>query len=418
MTAPTRDPYVLCSMPDMFNGDVGDLRDLAEGWELGKPNSWNSAYQSMVEIIFRQLLAERPAGVLVTGDLFEAHWGQDADATHVFGPCGTDDEKTAAMRRAYRFYSGFYRRLFANRELTLYPCVGDHELLDNPWDQGTWHYDMLNVAKAEFSRAFTRWSDGSWRFGRRPKGTYAEGTSYAVRLPKDHDFNCLLVTGDVFRRMDDGSIRGDIGPTQLEFMRTEIEAARAENPQCWVIVQEHVPVIRPVRSYHSSNIGYNGGTGSAFWQLCKELGVDLLLNGEVHDMTTRTEPADSTPVQICHGAIPVWGNANYLRMEITDDRLEARLKLFHGEYPLESPQLWQTSAKRPPAQPKYVAETYDSPWWSTPADLTYYTSPQNKQAFSNAGGGDAGTITLDRSSGCTVVSNRAGRLADYLPESK
>jgi hypothetical protein len=410
------DPYVLLSMPDMFNGDVGDLRDLPDGWELGKPNSWNSAYQNMVEIIFTQLVAERPVGVLVTGDLFEAHWGQDVDATGVFGPSGNADEKTAAMRRAYRFYSGFYRRLFANRELMLYPCVGDHELLDNPWHPGTWHYDMLNVAKAEFSRAFTRRSDGSWRFGRRPKGTYAEGTSYAVRLPSEEDWNTLLVTGDVFRKIGDGSIKPDMGPTQLDFMRAEIADARAERPGCWVIVQEHVPVIAPVRAFHSSNIRYDGGTHSAFWALLKELNVDLLLCGEVHDMTTRTYPADTVPVQICHGAIPCWGNANYLRMAISDGRIDAQLKLFHGAYPAEKPLLWQTSSKRPPAQPNFVREPYDSPWWSTPTEITYMKSPSNKQAFVNRGGGDAGSMTLDRSSGETTIAARSERLAEYQPE--
>jgi hypothetical protein len=411
------DPFVLLSIPDLFNGDVGDLRDLPDGWELGQPNSWNTAYEHMVETIFVQLVAERPVGVLVTGDLFEAHWGQDADGTQVFGPCRNAEEKTAAMRRAYRFYSAFYRRLFENRELALYPCVGDHELLDNPWRLGTWHYDMLNVAKAEFARAFTQRPDGSWRFRRRPRDTYAEGTSYAARLPSEDDWNILLVTCDVFRKVGNGSIQPDIGPTQLDFIRAEITAARSENPTCWVIVQEHVPVIAPVRAFHSSDIRYRRGIHSAFWTLLKEMKVDLLLCGEVHDMTTRTEPADTIPVQVCHGAIPCWGNANYLRMEISDDRLDAQLKLFHGAYPAEAPLLWQTSKKRPPAEPDYVPEPYDSSWWTTPIDITYIKSPSNKQAFVNHGGGDAGSMTLDRSSGETTIVSRSSRLADYQPHS-
>ena len=100
-------------------------------------------------------------------------------------------------------------------------------------------------------------------------------------------------------------------------------------------------------------------------------------------------------------------------MEISDDRIDAQLKLFHGAYPAEAPLLWQTSNKRPPARPDYVAEPYDSSWWTTPTDITYAMSPSNKQAFVNHGGGDAGTMTLERSSGHTTIVSRSNRLAEY-----
>ena len=405
----------MLSIPDLLNGDVGDLRDYG-GWSPGKPNSWNDDYASMVDIIFDQLAAEGPEGVLVMGDLFEAHWGLDSSKTGIFGPIQTSSQKRAAMHRAYRFYAGKWKSFFSSRGLTPYPGVGDHDILDNNWPIGSWKWRHMDDSKAEFARAFTRNPDGSYKFARRPKGTASEGTCYAVRLPSEADWNTLVITTDVWRKLKEanGAIKPDIGSAQLRWIKSEIAAARSAKPLCWVIVQAHTPVISPVRFFHSSNISYRRGKQSALWALLKDLEADLLLHGEVHDMTTRTSPLNSIPVQVVHGAIPCWGNTNYLRMAITDSRIDLNLKLFHGRYPEDKPRLWQTSPKRPPAHPDYDFEPPASAWWTTPSNITY-GQRDGKTTFANSGGGDAGAMLLDKASGQTVMSGRTGRLAEWNP---
>lgn len=408
-------PFVLLSHPDLFNCDVGDLTGYSNSnktWsEDLHGNSWNDNYANMVQVLFDTFAAEQPRGVCVMGDLVEGHWGAKDS---MFGNVLNDADRLNAMRQAARFYYGKWKEPFDERRLSYFPGIGDHELGDNPWKLGSWKWRYLNDFKKEFARALTYRVDGTRKYIRHPpNGTYAADTAYAKRLPSENDWNTLLITCDVFRKVGDANnnVHADIGWSQLDWIGREIDAARKAKPGCWVIVQAHTPVIMPVRFFHSSNLPYYGGTKSPFWSLLKQKKVDLLLHGEMHDMTVRTSPVGTIPLQVTHGAIPAWGNANYLRMAISDTRIHLQLKLFHTQFPGTIDRLWQTSATAP-ALPNFTMEPLDSTWWTTPTSLGYTGSGASCDCI-NAGGGDAGSTSIDKSSGRAVIGRRTGRFLEW-----
>ena len=63
----------------------------------------------------------------------------------------------------------------------------------------------------------------------------------------------------------------------------------------------------------------DGGDDSEFWRLLDRHDVDLYLAGEMHDMTTLTQDG---VVQVVHGALATWGEANYLVGRVFADRIE------------------------------------------------------------------------------------------------
>src|SRR5690606_20032948 len=95
----------LASMPDAWNADLGDLRQLAT-WRPGFGNSTNVAYRRGMARILDDVAAKDPAAVLVAGDLVEGHWGADVQGTRFFGKTRTLPQRRAAIRRAGAFYYG------------------------------------------------------------------------------------------------------------------------------------------------------------------------------------------------------------------------------------------------------------------------------------------------------------------------
>ncbi len=70
-----------------------------------------------------------------------------------------------------------------------------------------------------------------------------------------------------------------------------------------VIVQGHTPVLTPVNNRVSSSLTLDGGENSAFWRLLQRHGADAYLAGEVHDITVTQDRADPALLQIAHGGI-------------------------------------------------------------------------------------------------------------------
>ena len=149
-----------------------------------------------------------------------------------------------------------------------------------------------------------------------------------------------------------------------------------------VIVQGHVSVIGPVDHQHSSNLLYEGGRNSMFWQSLKEHGVDVYLAGEAHDMTVHT---DGTLVQVTHGGYVPRGISNYLVIKVYENRIDLKLKKFSGGTLNENRRLWQVEQRRPP--------------WSQ----VIHPGPRS-----------VGTMTIDKRGGTTVFRNRTGEFAANL----
>jgi hypothetical protein len=374
---PTVEPSAtLVSVPDFVNVDVGDVSGIQGdgylGWDPGDPNSVNDHYRDTLRVILDHVAAENPNAVLVAGDEVNGHWGNaDTDHTGIFGPNNTYEQKLQAIRNAGQFYYPKWEDRFARRGLKVYPAVGDHEIGDNPWPSGTFENRAFGTYKGTWAHSFT--ADGT-KYAMRPKGTPYEGTAYAVKLSPE----TLLITVDTFAKHD-GAVHTHITSDQLDWVRSTIEQARASGVRN-VIVQGHVSVLGPVNNQNSSNLMYEGGRSSEFWQMLKQQKVDLYLAGEAHDMTVLT---DGTLVQVTHGGYVARGIANYLVIKVYRERIDLELKKFSGRTLDDERQLWQIDSRRPP-----------------------------RSQVIDPGPRSVGTMTIDKSTGETVLGDRIGRFVE------
>ena len=356
----------LVSMPDGWNADIGDLRQLAT-WRAGLGNSTSPQMRKSVATVLDAAAAEQPEAVLVAGDLVEGHWGADVDGTRLFGKVRTLEQRQAALRRAGAFYYGEWAERFALRGLTVYPAIGDHEVGDDPWRGSNAAYGagndfkrrMFPVFKQTWANVFTRTATGH-RYSERPVGTPHEATAYAVEPCP----GVLVVTVDVFRR-GGGDVHAQLGADQMAWLDRVLSESTAETK----IVQGHTPVLGPVNREYSSGLMYDGGKQSAFWQTLAEHDVDLYLCGEVHTVTVlhgRKHRVDVPTValgagvtQISHGGLIHRGRVNYLTIDLGGGGIDMEVHRFTAtvDDSRGAPTLWATTDKRPFSDVVYRAGT-------------------------------------------------------------
>lgn len=338
--------YTFVAAPDFLNQDVGDLRTLPT-WRRGDPNSWTPQLQQGIRRFLDDVAAHDPDSVLVPGDLVEGHWGRDVQHTGLFGPVRTLEQRRQAIRRAANFYYSTYKQRFDVRGLTLHAALGDHDIGDNDWDDSNRNTRIkrgqVGVFKEMFGRWFTHTPSGRPRYPDRPVGTVWEDTAYAVHLAPD----VLLVSLDEFNRRN-GDVHMEVVGGQLAWLRGTLRQARADGVQ-WVIVQGHNPILMPVREKSTSGGHVEGGRRSALWQTMARFGVDVYINGEVHDTTMRQ--ADGV-TQISAGGLLYTGNASYLVAQVYDDRIEFDARRIAGTRG-EGGELWQTTGPRTRARPRF-----------------------------------------------------------------
>jgi len=329
--------YRFLSSPDFMNADLADLSRL-RNWRRSMPNSWNSSYAATIDTILDTFESEAPQDVLVAGDLVNGHWG-GRDRTGIFGPTHTQQQRVSATKRAANFYFSRWRRLFDARDLPVYAAVGDHDLGDNPWrgghdpEQARFKRQHQGVFKSSFYRNVVKPSHVSDR----PAGP-AHDTAYATYLSPE----VLLVTVNVFQRTRDNVIP-ELDRAQLAWLDRTLAAAERRGTD-WIVVQGHVPVLKPVRTHGSSAIYYRGGAKSPFWRTMAKHHVDLYLHGEVHEVSVRR--ADGI-TQVSHGGtvgMPSpqgYGATNYVLGEVFGDTMWLRDNLFTPTMVDYSRQLWQ-----------------------------------------------------------------------------
>jgi hypothetical protein len=350
------------SAPDFFNGDVGDLRVLPS--YDGGPNSINDSWVAAIDACLSEVAAHQPDAVFVAGDLVEGHWNIDDTHRELFGKVNQRRDRRSlaacerAIHRAGDLYYGYYQDMFASRGLALYPALGDHEILDDRqapdlddrWspsgtqvggkDQGRRdnRYYLVPAAKNAWGRHFTQTRGGRPRFADRPVGPEFGRTAYAVDIGP----MLTLITVDVFDHHRDGVRLGVFG-AQLTWLRRTIRAAKRAGRV--VIVQGHIPIVRPVRYLASGLLHVPTGTDSAFYAALEDEGADFYFCGEVHDTTVQQRSSRSV-VQVSHGCVFRYA-FNYLVGTVYSDGTTA---IDYYEIPIESASaeegLWQTDSSK------------------------------------------------------------------------
>jgi 3',5'-cyclic AMP phosphodiesterase CpdA len=348
--------FTFVSMPDFMNGDIADLRGLST-WDGGM-NSVNQSWLDAIDKCLGAVKAHEPDAVFVAGDLVEGRWNVDSDQRELFGPVsqGIDPESiaqcSAAIDIAGDLHYSTYAGMFSSRGLTLYPAVGDHEILDDRpgplnerWSpSGLTHggkadnrYYLVDHCKEVWARHFTR-PGGVSRFARRPVGFAAEWTSYSVSFA-----NALtLITVDMFARQRAGVRLGVFGG-QLQWLKNEIADAKRKGH--FVVVQGHIPVMTPYRWLASGRLQVPEGRDSRFYRVLDHQGADLFLCGEVHDSTVIQRGKDA-PVQISHGCVFRYAFSYLVGRLFEDGKLV--LDLYEMTIPTASIEknIWASDAKK------------------------------------------------------------------------
>lgn len=300
------------SMPDFLNADVADLSVLPS-WDGGR-NSVNGWWERALDDCLSAVASHAPDAIFVAGDQVEGRWTVDTHDRQLFGPVpqGIDEESLRlcrhAITRAGGVYYGYYRELFSSRGLALYPALGDHEILDDRggplnerWPPGGMHggrpdnrYHLVDHSKDVWADHFTRDPGGRPIHRHRPRGTAAEFTAYRRSFADV----LTLITVDLFDRTPTG-VRLGVFDDQLAWVASEIRKAKRRGHV--VIVQGHIPVLRPYRVFASGNLHVKRAERSPFWRTLRRTGADFYFCGEVHDSTVVTRGARG-PVQISHGS--------------------------------------------------------------------------------------------------------------------
>jgi len=324
----------LLSSPDFLNADVADLQRGPGYWSPKRSeNGSNKSYERVLDRILADWKAHDPAAVLVAGDLVDGHWGRDEGRTGNFGPVSNHTEMRAALRRAAATYYPAWLRRFSRHGLDVYPSTGDHEYGDNEWSSEKRF--LAPYFADQFARYFTTRESGKPRFADHPTGPHAR-TAYAWRPSPD----VQVVSIDVFDiTRHEAHVRVD--RAQLGWLRRTLAKARRDGVT-WTVVQGHTPILGPTRYQHSSRLRYEGGSESALWKVFKKYGVDVYLNGEVHDVTATFQDGI---LQLSHGGAFQYGLTNYALLDFRADRLDITLNDYRLQVreAKDRSRLWETT---------------------------------------------------------------------------
>lgn len=302
--------------------DVGDLTK-SDQWRAGMPRGFpdHPTWRTSIDRVLSRLAAEDADAYLHTGDMVSGRWGVDPDRVGVFGPTRTYEQRRRAMRRAADLYyrqnlSSWTRNgISASR---VHFAMGDHEYgeIGANGQITTEQYRM----RADYRRS---WNDRFIRgrgYRRLGEGQQRHG-SYAKMLPG----RVGLVTLDPVVAYD-GRFHVRIGGPQVRWLRSTLAALRDDGAR-WLIVQVEPPMIGPNHRSHSSGLLLENGR--FLWGLAANHGVDLVLASEFHAVTAHSA-GGRTPLQVVHGDQLYRAEANYLVIDVYDDRLELALRTMRG----------------------------------------------------------------------------------------
>jgi hypothetical protein len=228
------------------------------------------------------------------------------------------------MEAGRRCYSGLMKSFRLGGFWNLIMAVGDHELGDNPWNEGSLKSKLVLQYRRAFADNINMDYDGNFRFQEnigdvesRPFSTQFSETSYAY-IHK----NVLFVTIDEWYQKSPnsniskrGTVVGTMSGKHLKWFDNVLTAGRAHPKVKHIFVQGHLPILLPVRKVKSSGMALEDGTNSLLWKTMQKHKVDIYWAGEVHLNTVSKDP-DSNLIQVVNR-----GNyfSNFFTVDVTDD---------------------------------------------------------------------------------------------------
>ena len=231
-------------------------------------NHLSSEQKIFASATLNSIKDDNPDFVLVPGDMVMGRW---------FVTEGNVREK------GDHTYSEWLK-MFENRDLTVYPAIGDHELGDLPainvFAQGYLLPEYLDTYK----RNFTLPQNG-------PK-SMLEQSYYFVKE------NTLFITLQTFN-INGWFVDNDISAKQLKWFENVLSKKQGKVDH--IIVQGHLPIITVTKGFRSSHLTLKGGTDSKLWGIMKKYNVDYYLCGELH--TTSIKEQDGITQIITNGFV-------------------------------------------------------------------------------------------------------------------
>ena len=364
-----------------------------------------NGYRGASQVLLEALATENADFFTVSGDLLYTRWPKGSQ----LGGSVTEDANHIRAQ-ADIYYDDWIENVerYAGFDLSdVYTVVGDHEIGDNDWGSSkrplipTYREVYVDKVGNEATIAAGGYVDAPVGF---------EGRTYAVQRG-----NVLLVGLDQFETFTSGgvytnigsqmaSVKTDVTGAQLAWLDSTLTQANNDPTIDHIIVMGHVPIAGrdAVKVQHSSGLKNATGEDGPLWQIFVEHGVDLFLPGEVHDISMQMadnimqvitgtnifQPSDQPGVASIgfNLASPRTSEQNYMVVEFFEDRIDLTIKQIETK-------LWgsQGLANDP---------VNDDPYKNREARVEAATAAVGFEV--------AGTLTIDKSTGSPLFTNRTG----------
>ncbi|MFC1799798.1 LamG-like jellyroll fold domain-containing protein [Candidatus Eisenbacteria bacterium] len=322
------DTLVFICHPDWHAGDRA----------LEPDSPWEESTRNR-ETILSDMRRYGPRYLLLAGDMIGGDWLGERRAylARRFAPGGTDDE---LVYECATFLYEAMNRQFRSFGMEPVASLGDHDLGDQNWPQGSPKAGVIDAYKRAFAAAYTLDAEGKSRYDgliggvpQRPVGTAYENTSYAFV-----DGNVLFVTIDIFRfegpdtTLDParGVLSIELAPEQKGWLDRLLTEAAAINSIQFTVVQAHHPVLTPMRKLQTSCITVKDYENSSFWRLLQKHNVDVYISGEMHALTPMVD-VESRIAHIVCGSLKGHTAHNYLVCRASDRRLKMTVREKAGD---------------------------------------------------------------------------------------
>jgi len=364
-----------------------------------------NGYRGASQVLLEALAAENADFFTVSGDMLYTRWpkgsqlGGDVtqDANHIRDQADIyyDD-----WIESVETYAGFNLS-------DVYTIVGDHEIGDNDW--GASKRPLVPTYKDVYvDKLGNEPTVAAGAYVQAPAGF--EGRTYAVKRG-----NLLLIGLDQFETFNSSgqftqvgsqiaSVKIDVTGTQLAWLQNTLTLADNDPTIDHVMVMAHAPIAGQsgVRIGHSSGLLNDTDETGLLWQTLAAHDVDIYLPGEVHDISMQLA---EDVLQVVTGTnifqptrqpgvtnigfnvnSPQTSEQNYMVVEVYEDRIDLTIKQIETK-------IWGNRGDS-------FDPINDDPYKNREARVEVGTAEAGFQVV--------GTLTIDKSTGSPVYTNRSG----------